>query len=107
MDNIITQLQQLESDQHRLEEIQKIEHMLKKVKSEFKKDYTEISAKVVDKFVDKLKHNKRIKNVVEDYIDAYVTPEFKKDATESLYEIMSAEYMEVIETLNHTSCNIS
>tara|TARA_B110000967_G_C18605158_1_gene421202 strand:+ start:328 stop:480 length:153 start_codon:yes stop_codon:yes gene_type:complete len=40
-------------------------------------------AKVLDKFVDKLKHNKRIKNVVE---DAYVTPEY---ATESLYEIMS------------------
>lgn len=104
--HVLHQLQSLENDQRRLEEIKQLEDALQIAKKKYVKDYNNVSENLVGQVVQKLKNNIRVKSVVDNYIKSYVNPNSSEAAERELYNIMAAEFLEMLETLNHTSCSV-
>ncbi len=107
MDRILIQLNTIEKDQKRLENIRQLENAFNEVKSSYANEYNNTLAEVNEKIKTKLKENAKIRDVVNKYVRTYAKPEVAEEATDMLYNLLSAELAMTLQTLSHTSCIIS
>ena len=69
-------------------------------------DYKHVTEDIVAPVVAKLKENYRVRRVVNNYLDTYVKSNRRDEADAELYSIMTAEFPEMLDALNHTTCSI-
>lgn len=106
MDDLLKEITTIEQDQKQLENIEQLEKALNKVKAGYTQDYNQKLLHTIEQFKSQLKNNQKIRETVDKFVHDYVFPEKRAEARDFLYGILSAEMIQTLQALNHTSCNI-
>lgn len=106
MDDLIKEFALLENNQYEIEKIQALNETLTQVSNDVKKQTDEHIKNITNIFNTKLKQNKNFNDVVNNYIDKYISDDRKEDAREELFLILTGEMLGIFKGLSQTKCCI-
>ena len=107
MDNLFSDIGRLDSERLSLEQINRLQDAFNDVKKSYDYKYEEDLNSVIKSMRQRLQSNQMICDTVNNYIQKYVSSDKQDNAKEELYNILSAEMLQTLVALSHTSCIIS
>jgi hypothetical protein len=107
MSNLFAQIGLIEDDQKRLESINRLQEAFNEVKAGYAEEYNSTLVDVISQIKTKLKNNQKMNEAVTTYVNNYVKFDKREEASEALYNMLSAELVQTFQALTHTSCILS
>lgn len=104
--NLLTKIELLENDSKKIETIEHLQHAFDKVRSSYSVEYNSLSNDVINTVKARMKQNPYMQRTVQYFVNNYVIDSLKEQATEELYNMLSAEVVLTFQTLSHTSCTV-
>jgi predicted phage gp36 major capsid-like protein len=104
--DIFEQLSIVTEDQKKLESIEELQKAFNNARESCRRERNDTLRQAVDNIKEKMRKNTGVKKAVNVFISTYVPENKKADATEALYDMLSVEFLETLNTISHTSCNI-
>lgn len=101
---LFKKIELLETDASKLEQIERFQSAFEELKANCAKEYSSTTHEVLTKIKNKMKANPYMKSAVESYVNTYVIESLRERAKESLYDMLSAEMVQTLQTLSHASC---
>lgn len=109
MSNIFAQLNTVENDEEQLRRIKQLEDAFASVRESYQHEHDDNLRKALNTVKSKIKKNKNMRHAVNKFVDKYVKDDIKEQGREDLYDLLSAEMLQTINTLQHaeyTDCTI-
>ena len=106
MENILKEIAQIDSAQENLHKLELLNETIEQVSSQVKKQNEEHLKNLTLVFNEKIRNNQGYSNVVNDFVDKYVSEDKKDDAKNDLFLILTGELLSVFKGLNQTNCSV-
>lgn len=94
----------LDKDSKHIESIDRLQKAFIEVRQKYRHEYNDSMNHVLENIKKKMKSNSGMVNAVDSYVQEYVCPDKREDAINSLYDLLAAEMLHTIQTLQHASC---
>ena len=104
--NLFQDLITIETDQKQLESIDRLQQAFADVRQNYRQEYTDSLTHLIDHVKMKMKRNEGIVEAVRLFVFKFVPVENHEEATEELYNLLAAEMLQTIQTLQHTTCSM-
>lgn len=99
-------LNNIEEDSKKMESIDKLQEAFHEVRESYRTEYQQSLHHVLGNIKEKMSKNKGMVDAVNIYLSKYVAPEKQAPAREELLNMLSAEILQTMQTLQHTSCTV-
>lgn len=106
MNTLLNHLSTAEKDKDQLDSIARLESAFSEVKQRYSQEYSEHMKEAVTQVKNRMKQNSGMSSAVNAYVNKYAENYKKESAKEELYDMLSAELLETLQTLQHTNCSI-
>lgn len=107
MDNFLPELKELEQNEKKLQMIKELEENILTLKQKYSREYSNEINVLLHYIREKMEQNINMKNVVETYVNRYCNKNQQEEAREQLYNLLSAEIIQIIQTITRTNCIIN
>jgi len=104
--SLFKDLTTIETDQKQLESIERLQQAFIDVRRSYRQEYHDSLEHLLTNVKDKMKKNPGMVDAVATYIERFVDEEKHEEAREELYNILAAEMLQTIQTLQHTNCMV-
>jgi len=104
-DNFFKDLCTVEEDSKQLESIERLQQAFREVRQAYRDEYNDSMSHILKNIKTKMQHNRGMVDAVNSYVNQFVLPGDRVKATDALYDLLAAEMLHTVQTLQHTSCN--
>ena len=105
-DDLFNKIGLIETDGKKLETIYQLQKAFEQVKSNYASEYNNTSNDILETVKSRMKKNPYMAKAIQTFVNRYVLSSLRESATEELYGMLSAEIVQTLQTLSHTSCVI-
>jgi len=102
--NVFSDLKTIEADTQRLERIDKLQKAFQEVRETYRSEYHHSLNHAIGNIKAKMVQNRYMTDAVNSYVEKFVPKEKHDDAREELFNMLAAEFLQTLNTLQHTSC---
>ena len=102
--NFFQELSIVETDQKQLESIDRLQQAFLDVRKSYSQEYKESLNHLLTNVKDKMKQNPGMVDAVNTYVSKFVPMNKQDVAKEELYNLLAAEMLQTMQTLQHASC---
>jgi hypothetical protein len=94
----------VETDQKQLESIDRLQQAFLDVRKSYSQEYKESLNHLLTNVKDKMKRNPGMVDAVNTYVSKFVPVNKQDVAKEELYNLLAAEMLQTLQTLQHATC---
>lgn len=100
------ELATVETDKQQLESIDRLQQAFLDVRKSYSQEYKENLTHLLTNVKDKMKKNPGMVEAVDMYVRKFVPISDQDAAKEELYNLLSAEMLQTLQTLQHATCAV-
>lgn len=104
--NFFQELSIVETDQKQLESIDRLQQAFLDVRKSYSQEYKESLTHLLTNVKEKMKRNHGMVEAVDIYVSKFVPVNKQDAAKEELYDLLSAEMLQTLQTLQHATCMV-